>query len=220
VPLPSQSPTTRDWAGSGKTGNGVVDPATAPWYLKNTPQAGAPDVPAFAYGAPGWMPLAGQWAPHLQTLKAVGGAQLPAANVPALTQSVAQTFLGSALARLRQDGVNATVLTKLAPVQVAVGNLGGGVIAQADPQKGTILLDASAAGQGWFVDPTPLQDEEFSGGQAVSGGAAAGRMDLLTAVLQEMAVTIGLQGDAFAAALAPGARSVSALDAAFAQAGA
>ena len=56
-----------------------------------------------------------------------------------------------------------------------------------------VVLSPHAAGLGWFVDPTPGRDEEFApsgpGGALAArpGTAAAGRADLLTVVLHEMA---------------------------------
>jgi hypothetical protein len=96
------------------------------------------------------------------------------------------------------------------------------VVATADPQSGRVLLDPSAAGHGWFVDPTPLQDEEFFAGSAgqpeaaVPGGPADGRVDLLTALVQELGVAAGIDGAILRSALAPSMRSVAALDAYYA----
>jgi hypothetical protein len=39
----------------------VVDSFTATWYLRNSNSPGAPDVAPFAYGAAGWVPVAGDW---------------------------------------------------------------------------------------------------------------------------------------------------------------
>ena len=40
---------------------GMFDPSTGTWYLKNSNSAGAPDFAPFRYGAPGWVPLVGDW---------------------------------------------------------------------------------------------------------------------------------------------------------------
>lgn len=51
----------------------------------------------------------------------------------------------------------------------------------------TITLDTDAAGYGWFIDPTPLRNEEFAAGPnpwqltALPDSAAAGHIDLMTA---------------------------------------
>jgi hypothetical protein len=39
----------------------TCDPGTATWYLRNTNSAGFPDVAPFRYGAPGWLPVVGDW---------------------------------------------------------------------------------------------------------------------------------------------------------------
>lgn len=65
----------------------------------------------------------------------------------------------------------------------------------------TIVLDGTAAGYGWFVDPTPLGNHEFplalaNGVFAASPGSAAyGRMDLLTTVLHELGNAMGFAED-------------------------
>jgi hypothetical protein len=40
---------------------GVFDPASGTWYLRNQNSPGAPDAGKFAYGAPGWLPVTGDW---------------------------------------------------------------------------------------------------------------------------------------------------------------
>jgi hypothetical protein len=40
---------------------GVFDPATATFYIRNRNSAGAPDVTPFAFGAPNWLPVTGDW---------------------------------------------------------------------------------------------------------------------------------------------------------------
>jgi hypothetical protein len=48
-------------------------------------------------------------------------------------------------------------------------------------------MDADAAGYGWFVDPTPWDDAEFTAGAAPAG------MDLLTAVMHEFGHILGFR---------------------------
>ncbi len=61
-----------------------------------------------------------------------------------------------------------------------------------------MLLDATADGWGWFVDPTPADNAEFAGTaggqelQALPGSPAFGRMDLLTVVEHELGHVLGL----------------------------
>src|SRR5262249_29434459 len=61
---------------------------------------------------------------------------------------------------------------------------------------GTIWLDQSAAGHGWYTESGADSAADFTarGGQlqAVAGGAAADRMDLLTVVEHELGHVLGL----------------------------
>jgi hypothetical protein len=72
------------------------------------------------------------------------------------------------------------------------------------PKTATITIDDDANGIGWFIDTTPGDSSEFqgvgvlgSGGvgeyfQATANSAAAGKYDLLTAILHEMGHTLGI----------------------------
>jgi V8-like Glu-specific endopeptidase len=44
-----------------QTGIAAFDPGSATWYLRSQANSGGPDVGTFQYGAPGWIPLAGDW---------------------------------------------------------------------------------------------------------------------------------------------------------------
>lgn len=57
---PGQIPLRGDWSGSGHSGIGLFDPATATFSLRNDASAGAPDA-VFQFGAPGWLPVVGDW---------------------------------------------------------------------------------------------------------------------------------------------------------------
>jgi hypothetical protein len=53
----------------------------------------------------------------------------------------------------------------------------------------TILLDTNAAGYGWFIDPTTLDDSEFSIPHSASPSPHS--IDLLSAVMHEMGHVLG-----------------------------
>jgi hypothetical protein len=65
----------------------------------------------------------------------------------------------------------------------------------------TIVLDSTAAGWGWFVDPTPLGNSEFPIGlssgvyAATPGSPAYGHMDLLTTLVHEFGNAMGFAED-------------------------
>src|SRR5262249_21150176 len=64
--------------------------------------------------------------------------------------------------------------------------------AQGRPAAGTIVLDPTAGGRGWFIDATPADSAEFSRAssdllyQALPGSQADGHYDLLTVLLHEI----------------------------------
>ncbi|MDH5641700.1 MAG: PKD domain-containing protein, partial [Nitrospira sp.] len=84
---------------------------------------------------------------------------------------------------------------RLASVEVRIADLPGSTLAWT--LGSTIWLDADAAGQGWFIDPTPANNAEFhfvKGLQAWIANAhspAFSRVDLLTTVLHEIGHVLG-----------------------------
>jgi hypothetical protein len=182
-------PVVGDWTGTGSTGIGVVNPATATWYLRTTISSGPPTISPFAYGAPGWIGVVGTWqGAGLPQLAATG--KPTAAATPLLTNAELHTEFAGALARLRADGIAPNVLAALSSIQLSVGTLTNHELAMSYVSANQVVIDASAAGYGWFVDQTPLQDQEFRSidGESVApkGSAAAGHMDLLTVLLHEL----------------------------------
>lgn len=108
----------------------------------------------------------------------------------------------------------------LSQVTFKLVNLDGDVLAQVAGQ--TVYFDDTAAGHGWFVDPTPSDDGEFTeqNGKALiadSTSAAFGRIDLLTVVMHELGHVLGLEdldpyayaGELMAGTLRPGERRLS-----------
>ena len=55
---------------------------------------------------------------------------------------------------------------------------------------GIIVIDGTAAGHGWFVDPTPWDDAEF---RTPGDQGEAGRMDLLTVLMHELGHVLGYE---------------------------
>jgi hypothetical protein len=55
------TPVTPPVTPRGDSTVGVFDPKTATWYLRDTNSPGAPSTAPFAFGAPGWVALVGDW---------------------------------------------------------------------------------------------------------------------------------------------------------------
>jgi hypothetical protein len=221
-------PVVGDWNGDGRAGIGVVDPRGA-WYLRNSTSAGLPNLGPFRYGLGGWAPLAGAWVAPLQAQLADGGAGTADGGAAPLAEPDLLGTVAAALGRLQAAGVAPSLLNQLAAATYVVAPLGGAYLGLTDVAAHVVEISPNAAGYGWFVDATPLQDEEFSRGAtgmplaALPGSPAAGKMDLLTVVLHEMGhlaggADLGASGhadDLMAETLAPGTRRVDALDAVF-----
>jgi hypothetical protein len=135
-------------------------------------------------------------------------------GVPPLTDAELAPVLDQALADWAARGADTSLL---ASVPVHIGTLGGGLVGWTDASG--ITLDATAAGWGWYVDPTPGQDAVFTllgpdGLHAAPDSPAAGKMDLLTVVEHELGHELGLDdldpaahpADLMAATLATGVR--------------
>jgi hypothetical protein len=218
--VPGWKPVAGDFDGDGITTIGVVDPFGT-WYLRNSNSSGGVDIGPFPYGLPFWTPVSGRY-PFGAAEFAAGGPAVQTERT-ALANGQLQTIVTAALARVQASGADPALMGRLASAQFTVGQLTVGLLGWTDLAHNQVTLDASAAGYGWFVDPTPAQDEEFSGGMALAGSAAVGREDLLTVVLHEMAHLAGLPdraggpNDLMDATLAPGVRRTQALDAIFAK---
>jgi hypothetical protein len=222
-------PVTGDWDALQGASVGVFRPGTASWYLRNSNTPGAPDIGPFAYGGQDWLPVTGADA-TASLLEAAGGPQTGAAQAVPLSQADLDGVVGAALTRLQEAGVGGALLGRLSAAQFQVSDLPAGELGVAFPSANKVLIDTGAAGQGWFVDPTPLQDEEFtptpSGALYAPAGTAAGdHTDLLTAVLHEMGHLAGLPdvsaasspADLMGEQLGTGSRLTAALDRVFAQ---
>ncbi len=93
-------------------------------------------------------------------------------------------MLHAAIQRWTATGLNPTQLAALQAVQFEIVDLPGWYLGSA--AGGTILIDTDGGGHGWFIDPTPLEDSEFTVGNTVG-------MDLLTTLMHEMGHVLGLQ---------------------------
>lgn len=108
-------------------------------------------------------------------------------NIAGLTgQSIdtatAESMVQSALDRLEAAPA---ILSGLSQFNVTIDDLPAGVLSWVDGNN--LVIDADAAGRGWFVDSTPEDDVEFATDDPVVG------VDLLSVVTHELGHLLGLE---------------------------
>ncbi|HZE57233.1 MAG TPA: putative Ig domain-containing protein, partial [Chthoniobacterales bacterium] len=119
---------------------------------------------------------------------------LPASS---LTQTDLDAVVARAIARWEAAGLTDHQLATLRSLRFEVANLPGIYLGEADANR--IRVDDDAGGNGWFLDSKAESDAIFGDGSSStrcytdSTSAAAGRIDLLTAILHEMGHAIGLE---------------------------
>ncbi len=96
-------------------------------------------------------------------------------------------ILDEAVTRWQASGLDEAQLAALDTVTIEVTDLDGPVLGYADGSH--IVLDADAAGMGWFIDATPWEDSEFTGSTL---GEVQG-IDLLSVVQHELGHVFGLE---------------------------
>jgi hypothetical protein len=189
------TPVVGDWNGDGKDSIGLYNPTASVFYLRNTNEGGYANL-VFAYGAPnsGSTPIVGDWLGDAKALMAADQVNATA-TAPALTQAELAPIVNQAIAQWSSAGLSAAEVQQLRQAQFVVTDLSGAQLGEA--AGNVVYLDANAAGNGWFVDPTPAQNAEFS---AVAGSRqlqavdprALDRIDLLTVVEHELGHVLGL----------------------------
>src|SRR5262249_110348 len=119
----------------------------------------------------------------------VQSGQLLAAAAPGpgsaatLSRDQVTPVLEEAIARWAAAGADVTALRG---VSIRIAALSGNLLGGADDN--TITLDANAAGWGWFVDPTPQSDSEFT---TPGNQGEQNRIDLLTVLDHELGHLLG-----------------------------
>ncbi|MCB1061570.1 MAG: LEPR-XLL domain-containing protein, partial [Verrucomicrobiae bacterium] len=125
-----------------------------------------------------------------QVADSTGSGQLDQATVEAIAAAAKQHWIDAGISGAQLDALNA------ATYQIA--DLGGNYLSSAEGN--VITIDDDAAGGSWFVDETPLENEEFETGESAAliardGTSAEGRIDLLSAVIHEQGHILGLNDD-------------------------
>lgn len=158
----------------GAIGNGLVPLDDFLRLAAQSPRADAADPASTAQYV-----TAGDSAPPNPTL----------ADTPADPTAITPALLARIMAAAERLWPDAD----LSGVTVVIGDLPGDRLAAAVGR--TVVVDRSAAGHGWFADPTPFEESEFArrdGRLAAGPGSdAAGRMDLLTVLAHELGHVAG-----------------------------
>jgi hypothetical protein len=134
-------------------------------------------------------------------LAAPGGVQAstPTPGVTDLTQAELDSVVAAAIANWAAAGASASQLAALHATTFSIADLSGNIIGE-ETSPAHITIDTNADGNGWFVDPTPTSNSEFTRAQNAArtdlltdpSNAAAGHMDLLTTVVHELGHVLGL----------------------------
>jgi len=116
-----------------------------------------------------------------------------ASSVTPLSQADLDAIAVEAVNRWIATGISAEQADALRSVRFQVGDLlSTGRLGEQSP--GTITIDATAGGLGWFIDSTPGDDSEYTSSNgrliATSGSALSG-IDLLTVVMHELGHQLG-----------------------------
>jgi uncharacterized delta-60 repeat protein len=106
-----------------------------------------------------------------------------ARNSQPLTETLLTPILAEAAARWSTRGADPS---RLASVQIAIGNLPGNLLGLSNGLS--ITLDADAAAWGWYVDLSPSDDSEFA---TPGNQGEQDRLDLLTVVMHELGHLLG-----------------------------
>jgi hypothetical protein len=148
---------------------------------------------------------------HTNAQLVAGGANASGGNVAPLTAEELQPVVQEAIARWEAAGIDATQVSALSQVTVGIAAFSGPWLGMAFP--GAIWIDQTAAGYGWYLDPSPAGDSAFP---AAPGSPAYGTVDLLTVVEHELGHELGFEdttGDGLMGVFLPtGVRRVPAPD--------
>jgi len=116
-------------------------------------------------------------------------APAPGDQPDTLTAQQLADIVDAAVQRWALAGLNTEQLRVIEGVKFAVVDLQGTHLG-VSIGGGVVLIDSDAAGWGWFVDATPMDDSEYIG---ATPAAAARHMDLLSVVVHELGHLLGFE---------------------------
>ena len=160
----------------------------------NAVQTSAADITTLNSGdtvSVGGTPNFGQPAPPLPLLSAVAPVQ---SSGDFLTAAALAPIIDAAISIWKTAGITTAQVEVLSSLEFTIADLPGPELGVGTSE--TVTIDANAAGHGWFVDETPMANDEFameaSSEQLFEGDSkAAEAFDLLTVVLHEMGHSLG-----------------------------
>ena len=112
----------------------------------------------------------------------------------ALQRDVIEANIVHARSQWESANLSGEQWANLQGATITISELPGTAIARAIGR--TIVLDADAAGHGWFVDSSPWESSEFSVGPMTRTAlvdSAAGKIDLMTTLVHEFGHLLGLR---------------------------
>jgi len=120
------------------------------------------------------------------------------ADTPRLTDAQLASTFDYAIEIWRESLSDAALIERLDAVTAVIDDLTGRTLGETTATN--IVIDATAAGHGWFVDATPADSSEFDQTDAAYfvaavGSEAVGHIDLLTVVLHEIGHVLGFDHD-------------------------
>jgi hypothetical protein len=124
-------------------------------------------------------------------LRLAGGLPGEAGPGEPLTAEQLDRIRAAAVDRWELAGASTRAIERLLQAEVSLADLPGNVLGSTHGRR--VLIDRDAGGAGWFVDPTPHADEEFSSAGRAIAPLASERADLLTAILHEYGHLLGLE---------------------------
>jgi hypothetical protein len=128
-------------------------------------------------------------------------ATMPASDAAKLSDHDLTGVVDAAVARLASRLDQDVVAATLSDVTFEFVDLPGKTVGLADESAGLVQIDFNAAGHGWFVDATPMSDDEFAFvasayvRAATEDGPAFARVDLLTVLMHELGHLLGFDDD-------------------------